>query len=158
MGNDRDWEALVEKYYEPIYRYCFHMSKTAADAEDATQQTFLKAHQKRSALDSIENEKAWLYRIARNTCIDRLRKLKRAIVALTEGLEPSYTPTLDIVGTKLRELIEALPQKQREVFILRHLHDFSTAETAEFLRIRPGSVKAHLKRAVDRLKAEFTGE
>ena len=158
MTDDQEWTELVEKYYEPIYRFCYQMCKSAAEAEDATQQTFLKAFQKKHLLLDQAKERGWIYQIARNTCIDRLRKAKRFVASFLEHHEPSYTPSLSPIGRKLKEKIDSLPRKQKEAFILRHLHDFSTAETADFLGISAGTVKAHLKRAVDKLREELGDE
>ena len=156
MGEQDEWSELVEKYYDSIYRFCYQMSSNAADAEDATQLTFLKAFQKRATLKDVASERAWFYQIARNTCIDRIRKAKRFLLSFSQDHEPSYTPHLSFIGKGLKRKIDALPEKQRDVFILRHLHDFSTEETADFLGISNGTVKTHLKRAVDRLKSELT--
>ncbi|MCB0334392.1 MAG: RNA polymerase sigma factor [Bdellovibrionales bacterium] len=152
----RDWESIVTEYYDPLYRYCYQYHGNRADAEDATQQTFLKAYQSLDSLQQDSSLKAWLYSIARNVCIDRSRRWKRFLQLLPSVQEdPLVEPKLTTLSRGLLELIQALPTKQREVFILRHWHDFSTDEVASLLSISNGTVKTHLKRAVDTLRKEL---
>lgn len=150
------WNQVVDELYEPIYRFCWQMLRVSADAEDAVQEVFLKVFQKHRLLRDLTALKPWTYSIARNVCIDKLRKSKRreqAFQTLAADTQPSGSaPEL---SRFLEEAITRLPRKQREIFILRHWHDFSTAETAEILKVRPGTVKSHLKRAVDTLKTEL---
>ena len=149
------WDEFVENFYSPIYRFCFHILGSREEAEDLTQETFLKAFKNFSSINKQDSAKYWIYSIARNGCIDRKRWWKRLLLqdATTEEIAaPGREPDISLT---LSKLIAALPQKQREVFILRHWHGFSTEEVAEFLKIDGGTVKSHLKRAVDKLKAQL---
>ncbi len=155
-NTNRDWDTIVEQYYDSLYRYCYQFHGNRADAEDATQQAFLKAYQSLGSLQKEASLKAWLYSIARNVCIDKTRRWKR-FLQLLPAVQPDtlVEPRLTALGKGLLELIQALPTKQREVFILRHWHDFSTAEVASLLSLSSGTVKTHLKRAVDSLRREL---
>lgn len=153
MAPDLDWNDFVEEHYDGIYRYCFSIMRSKEDAEDAVQNAFLKAWKKRSALTKVSSAKAWMYSIARNTCIDKKRWWNRWKLSFTQAdVEVPAGPQPESLSHTLKALINNLPHKQREVFILRHWHGFSTSEAAELLGIQPGTVKSHLKRAVDSLK------
>ncbi|MBX7138253.1 MAG: RNA polymerase sigma factor [Oligoflexia bacterium] len=150
-----NWEQFVETYYRSIFNYCQQYLANYAEAQDVTQDVFLKCYQKRDSLRDAAAERSWVYSVARNACADKRRWYKRFATMLT-GLEVEGS---DLPGTglslTLRKLILDLPTRQREIFILRHFHDFSTADVAALMGITPGTVKTQLKRAVDKLKLQL---
>ena len=158
-SREPNWEEIVSNYYDAIYRYCYQFHGNRADAEDATQQTFVKAYQSLPTLQSESALKSWLYSIARNICIDRKRRIKKffALLPMIKS-DDIIEPQLSGLSKGLLNHIQALPIKQREVFILRHWHDFSTDEVANMLSISNGTVKSHLKRAIDKLRAALEPE
>lgn len=157
MSKEVLWEEFVERYYKQIFAFCCHYLGRKAEAEDATQSTFMKAFSKLEELREPLKERAWIYAIARNCCVDQTRFWKRMIVGLALTIEPEQIFTGEI-SLSIQQTLAKLPRMQREVFILRHWHDFSTIETAEFLGLQTGTVKTHLKRAVDRMKLELTDD
>jgi RNA polymerase sigma-70 factor (ECF subfamily) len=156
MSAGTEWQNLVNDYYAAIYRYSYQFLGTQDEAQDATQQTFLKAFRSFSTLKQQSSEKSWLYSIARNVCIDRKRWWRTWLSASATSSEdrpaPARSPELSVT---LKKLIGDLPERQREVFILRHWHDFSTTETAQMLGLDEGTVKSHLKRAIDKLRCSL---
>jgi RNA polymerase sigma-70 factor, ECF subfamily len=156
-----DWNSIIEDYYDRIYAYCFQFLGSPADAEEATQDTFLKAYRSRTKLKQASSIKSWIYSIACRTCIDRKRWWKRQLNFLNLNLSAGDQPPAEAAAPNpdlklfLRDLISNLPAKQKEVFLLRHWHNFSTAETAALLGISAGTVKSHLSRAVDNIKSEI---
>ena len=153
-----EWDEFVEQYYNPIFRFCFQILGSREEAEDLTQDTFFKAYKSFATLEKPESAKYWIYSIARNGCIDRKRWWKRILLQDTLSDElPANSGQPDLSIT-LRKLIQKLPQKQREVFVMRHWHGFSTEETARALGIDPGTVKSHLKRAIDKLKRQLSSD
>jgi len=160
---DQNWQDFLERYYDRIYRYgYFYFKGNTAEAEDATQKTFLKAWRSFGSLRSRESEKAWIYSIARNVCHDRSRWWKRHLIFKKELPQEASVPAQELVSPALLRCIDELPRRQREVFLLRHWHEFSTDETADQLGISAGAVKSHLKRAITALREklihEFEGE
>ena len=151
-----NWDEFVAEYYAPIYRFCFHILGSREEAEDLPQDTFFKAYKSFSSVTKQESIRSWIYSIARNGCIDRKRWWKRFLPASHEVEDLRSTPESPDLSMTLSKLVSALPQKQREVFVLRHWHGFSTSEVADFLKIDEGTVKSHLKRAVDKLKVQLT--
>lgn len=154
--NSEEWDRLVSAYYAGIYKFALRMTSNGAEAEDITQEVFFAAYRAGLSISPEPSLKAWLYKTARNRCIDRLRWWKRWSKLLQadrsgKGVQTSPAQT----SSELEEMIHALPLRQREVFVLRHWHGFSTQETAEILGISSGAVKSHLLRAVNKLKAEI---
>lgn len=150
------WVQFVEEYYPRIYAFCVQSLNSGAEGEDATQNVFLKAWSSWSSLRDYSKVKGWIYAIARNEIVDRARWWKRALSRI--GRDPIEQPDVgdpDLV-LSLRRLIGNLPVRQREVFILRHYHGFTTEETAALLGIDGGSVKSHLSRAIHSIRAELS--
>lgn len=152
MSNQR-WDEFVEEYYERIFNFCRQFLGDYEEARDVTQQVFSKCFVSLTSLRDKQSEKAWVYSVARNCCIDRKRWYKRYLHWFsTDNEAQARTNSNSDLQLTLRELISTLPRQQREVFILRHLQDFSTEETARLLKISESTVKTQLKRAVDKLK------
>ncbi len=159
IGSNTDraeWAELVDSYYKEIFRFCCQILGSTAEAEDVTQEVFIKAFKHRRALRDRAALRAWLYTIARNLCRDKQRWWSRTAKTLHDYFSTETAPPPSTLTASFQAIIQSLPMRQREVFILRHFHEFSTAETAAQLGIDEGSVKSHLKRAVDRLKSVLT--
>jgi RNA polymerase sigma-70 factor (ECF subfamily) len=161
-AKEHDQEAfaqLYEEHFDKIYRYLVLRIGDKMEAEDMTQQVFLKA------LQSISSFKwkgvsfsAWLYRIAHNQAVDFLRrKTRRTTVPLAESLAASdVDPQLDVERKlDIEQLISAtrqLTKAQREVIALRFTSDLSVAEVAEVMGKSEGAVKALQHSAVVALR------
>lgn len=160
MNDGPTWEEIVEELHQPIYRYCMHLLRNTSTAEDATQQAFLKAFQAKQQPSTLSETRLWLFTIARNVCHDQRRWWRRAssffVAQDTSQPQGASYPQHDL-RLVITEALQKLSTRQYEVFVLRHWHGLSTEETAQILKIDPGSVKSHLKRAVDRLQNELGG-
>ena len=164
-GDADAFEQLVLKYQTPIYNLCFRMVGNAEDAADLTQESFLKAW---NHLHSFHYEAAfstWLYRLASNTCLDFLRSMKRhPQISLTVEDNDGEEATLDIPDLSpspeeallcaeekalLAQAMQELEPEQRQILTLRVVNEMSYADIADVLRIRAGTVKSRLSRALD---------
>ena len=145
---------LVERHRTALVRMCCLCLGDASLAEDAAQETFLKAYR---ALDSFRgecDEKTWLMRIAINTCRDYhrtawLRHVDRGtpLEALPEaGAEDAHPD-----GVVIRA-VTALPRREREAVLLRYYQEMTIAEAAQALRISQSAVKQRLQRANRKLR------
>ena len=148
---DEYWNHIVESCYRDIYSFALKILGSVHDAEEVTQETFLQAFKNLKGDEPLTVLRPWLYTTARNRCIDRKRWWKRWTILAKELFaadkeDNQNTQALDTLP------IMQLPGRQREIFVLRHWHGFSTEETAKILGISEGSVKSHLKRAVEKLK------
>ena len=155
------WERFVGEYYPAVFRFLVHFLGSRAEAEDAVQEVFLKAWEHLQTLPEISNERAWIYSIARNYAIDRTRWWKRLLSKVDfsstelENKAARDTMSVDADVRIVLSHVKKLPTRQREVFILRHWHGFSTEEVAKMLGISTGSVKTHLKRSIEFVKTHF---
>jgi RNA polymerase sigma-70 factor, ECF subfamily len=155
-GDTEAYAQLVRAYQVPVLNLCRSMLLSQADAEDAAQETFLKAY---GALKQYKEDlsfPAWLCRIASNHCLDVLRKKKRqktdSLESLTEaGIELPQPPdpsgdTQENTQIALRAL-ESLPPDQRQILALRELDQLSYEQIAEVLKCSIDAVKTRLYRA-----------
>ncbi|NMC62169.1 MAG: RNA polymerase sigma factor [SAR324 cluster bacterium] len=149
--NNEYWNEIVEACYRDIYSYAYRIMTSVHDAEEVTQDTFLQAFKSLKGEEKLEQVRPWLFKVARNKCIDRKRWWKRW--SLLKRSFFSHEPKIE-ADTQCIDFspINALPKRQKEILLLRHWHGFSTAETAKILGINEGTVKSHLKRAVEKVK------
>lgn len=144
----QSFEALVERQENRVYRTALAILGNVQDAEDQTQETFLRYLEKRPVFQNQAHEKAWLLTVTRNGCISRLRSKQRQHLPLDVDIP---TP-----GPEEREEIEelfALPSEDREVLHLYYYEGYSTREIAQITHSREGTVRSRLSRARSKLKA-----
>jgi RNA polymerase sigma-70 factor (ECF subfamily) len=142
-------------YQEDVFRICLGFSRNPQDAEDLTQEAYLKAFRRIGTVHNPGALRAWLLRIARNTCLDhqkkgRLFRLFKRSVARDEAQEdPAQEKRASARErlAKLKKAVRRLPEKQREVFVLREYGHLPYADLAETLNLRQGTVMSRLSRA-----------
>jgi RNA polymerase sigma-70 factor (ECF subfamily) len=167
-GDRQTFQTVIRKHNQRLYRIARAVLRHDADAEDAVQETFIKAFADLRRLDQVEDCGAWLARIALNVSIDKLRQSRRRN-DLAESLAGTYqpdvkdsfqrslleTPEQQLAMSQIREMlareIDKLPNGFREVFVLRAVEEMSIEETAELLQIPEATVKSRLHRARTRL-------
>ncbi len=150
---------------ERVFLICLGFSRNPADAEDLAQEVYLKAYKNIDTVKSLELSKYWLFKIAKNTCLDFGRKKRPLQLSSTESeleISDSITPESQLIlREKLQTLkgtIQQLPKKQKEVFILKEYGDLSYQEIADVLKINKGTVMSRLTRARRALKNRIKGE
>ena len=162
-GGSAAFQELVEKYKHKVYYMALDMTGNHHDAEDLSQEVFIKVY---SAIKDFRGESklsSWMYRIAMNTCIDKTRRKHLKLVELDEKVheKPSnvVTPDVELEAKSKQKLIERalqkLPPKQRSIFVMRHYNELRLKEIAEALGISEGTVKAQLFRAIHKLQKEL---
>ena len=167
-GDVDAFQQLVRRHAQIAFRTAHLITRSAADAEEAAQDAFLKAH---GALHRFRPDapfRPWLLRIVANEARNRRRGAgRRAALELRAGEErlrdaASAAPEAAVLATAERAAllaaIEALPERDRLVIACRHLLGLSEAETAAALGCRPGTVKSRLSRALERLRAAVDEE
>lgn len=156
--------ALFRDYQNRIHRYVLSMVHNPAEAEDLTQDTFLRAYSHRDSLRDPNAVRGWLYRIATHVCLDRLRQ-RVAPVSLDdeEGARPvdsvpSKSPSaLEVAereetGACVQRCLDFLSDSYRAVILLHEAHSLTAPEIAELLGESEGTVKIRLHRARRKLQ------
>lgn len=168
-GDVNAFEGLVTAYEKNAYNLALRMLGDPQDAEDVTQEAFLKAYQSLSSFRLDSRFSVWLYRIVSNLCLDQLRRRQRRpeqslTVENDEGEEAqqdvpdeSFSPEALLERKLTREAVrrglDALPDEQRQILLLRELEGMSYEEIGQALSLEPGTVKSRIFRARKRLCA-----
>lgn len=156
---NHELERLVLQYQQSLLRTCFLYLRDRTLAEDAVQETFLKAYRSLASFRGECSEKTWLMKIAMNTCCDlrrahRLRSIdpRRIPELLPQAVEP-FAPAEEELVTQVIQL----PRKLREVILLYYYQDMTVTEIAVSLGISQSSVSGRLKRARGKLRTLLEG-
>ena len=165
-GDALAYEALVERYHRPIYHFAYRLLGRAEDAEDATQDVFIQAY---AALPRARDVplRPWIYRIARNRCLDLLKRQRAVVFSALAAAEddeagipdvPDADPLPDELAERadlqrlLGAAIDALAPAYREVVALRYAADLALGEIAVVLGMPENSVKTRFQRATAMLR------
>ncbi|MBU0507898.1 RNA polymerase sigma factor [bacterium] len=159
-GNERAFNELVIRHRRGVFATAVGMVGNTEDAEDITQEVFVRAFQ---SIDGFRGDSAfftWLYRITVNLCLNHLRQRKvRTFLGLDqmEGLLPRSEAAderveLAELSALARAAIAKLPDKQRAVFILRHFQELPHAEIARIMDRDEGTIKANYFQAVRKMR------
>ncbi len=166
-GNEDAFTDIVEHFQSPVYNLCYRMLGTPQEAEDAAQESFIRAYRYIYRYDPRRPFATWLLSIAAHYCIDQQRKRHLLSVDLDEIIEFGITddapdPETVVTTGEQTELIQkrlaALPVKDRMVLILRYWYDFSEDEICEALEISKSAVKSRLHRARQHMAEEWNSE
>jgi len=151
--------------YQRIFRYIMSMIHNTAEAEDLTQDTFLRAYLRRDSLRNEGAQTAWLYRIATHVCLDRLRQYARRSpkeadddidqLDIFEPDAPSLQKTIEQgeMSACVQDYLNRLPDNYRAVILLHDMHELTAPEIAHLLGESLANVKIRLHRARLKLKA-----
>jgi RNA polymerase sigma-70 factor (ECF subfamily) len=161
---------LVAAVQRRAVRLAYYYLANTADADDAVQDAFVKVYAHMTSYRTDQPFEAWFTRILVNTCLDRLKARRRqpgtqtsdaAEAALRAAPSPEPSPErrllADSTWRAVADAVRALPDRQREAFVLCHVHETSPAEAAEVLGLNPATLRVHLFRAVRKLRAVLEG-
>ena len=170
---DDDEEAFatfVSRYQRRFYRLAYGYLHEHEEALDAVQESFIKVYRARASWEPRANPFTWAYRIVANHCIDMLRKRRGDTYSLDDETDDGRSRQIEDTAAEdplraqvrreeaeqVREAIMLLPDRQREVLILRHYEGLSLQEIAEAQDCALGTVKSSLHRALGNLKDLLT--
>ena len=157
-GDESAFTQLVEAFQAPIFNLCYRMLGEAGEAEDAAQETFLRAYAQLTSYDPHRSFKTWLFSIANHHCIDRLRKRRLTWLSIDDDLPPHPALQEQAPGPEeasvrreqseaMQKLLAKLPPDDRSVVVMRYWYDLSYEEIADATRTTVSAVKSRLHRA-----------
>ncbi|MCG1023778.1 MULTISPECIES: RNA polymerase sigma factor SigW [Sutcliffiella] len=170
-GDQDAFAEIVEIFKDKIYQLVYRMIGNSHEAEDIAQEAFIRAYININSFDVNRKFSTWLYRIATNLTIDRIRKKKPdyyldAEVAGTEGLTmysqvaadialpEEEVETMELQGEIQRQILK-LPDKYRSVIVLKYIDELSLIEISEILEIPVGTVKTRIHRGREALRQQL---
>jgi len=169
LGNTQMFSRLIDNYKNMVYNLAYRMSNNnPQEAEDISQEAFLRAFQSLAHFNPSYKFSTWLYQITLNIIRDKFKKKELNHTSLDAPLQTDdsefYPQPADLTNSPehiiarkedaraVQKAIYSLPLKYREVLVLRHLQDLSYIEIANILKLPVGTVKVRLYRARERLK------
>lgn len=170
-GDQEAFGEIVELFKDKVFQICYRMLGNRHEAEDIAQEAFVRAYVNIHSFNLNKKFSTWLYRIATNLCIDRIRKKKPDSfldeeVAGTDGLNlysqiaaEGKSPDSEVETMELQEIVQReilkLPDKYRIVIVLRYMDDLSLKEISEVLDMPLGTVKTRIHRAREALRKQL---
>lgn len=156
-GNKQSFSRLVEAYERPVYNLTYRMLGTPEEAEDAAQETFLRAYARLQQYNTNHKFSTWLFSIANHHCIDRLRKRRKTFISIDDNpvlqnlQHEAPAPEETMLGVEQAEELQALlgqlEPEYRTPLILRYWEEYSYEEIAESMELTVSAVKSRLFRA-----------
>jgi RNA polymerase sigma-70 factor (ECF subfamily) len=155
-GDSQAFTCLVETYERPVYNLCYRMLGNAQDAEDAAQETFLRAYKSLKRYDPERPFSTWLLSIAAHYCIDQIRKRKVNLVSIEElpipdlpesspGIETSLGRKEE--QTRIRSVLGILDPTDRAAIVMYYWYDFSYEEICQALSLTTSALKSRMHRS-----------
>ncbi len=171
-GDEAAFAELLRRHQTPVYNFVLRMARDRDAASELTQEAFLRVVQKAGTFDGRSKFTTWLYTIARNLCVDHARRMRHrrhaSLDAPTRAGDERGATMLDRVASgeavtdrraiagqlrdAIHEAVEALPDDQREVFLLRQVQRMPFAEIGEVLGIPTNTAKSRMRYALERLQ------
>lgn len=163
VGREGEFAALVERQARFVYRVAYSVVKNAEDAEDVVQEAFLKLY-RTGAWRGMEEEKAYLARVAWRMAVERVQRLPRremvggedAMAGLVSGEASPETQAVERdEERRMRGMIDELPEELRQVLMLSALEEMTSREVGMVMGIPEGTVRTRLMRARAELRRRF---
>jgi RNA polymerase sigma-70 factor (ECF subfamily) len=159
-GENSAWESLLRVYTRKIYNLCYRFTGRAEEAEDLTQEVFIKIFQTLQSYDAVQGSfSTWLHRVARNHLVDHYRRTKKDRVTgsieddletIAERPSPGTGPSGHVEARERKEQLQRgldrLSPDLREAVVLRDLHDLDYMEISQVLGVPQGTVKSRINR------------
>jgi len=156
-GDDKAFENLVETYQRPVFSLCYRMLGNSNDAEDAAQESFIRAYRYLKRYDPDRSFATWLLSIASHYCIDCMRR-RRLLTVSTDALPADIIPDHGTPDPEkelhnqekralIQDLMKGLKPIDRAAVVLRYWHDCSEVEISETLGLTVSAVKSRLYRS-----------
>lgn len=156
-GDRLAFELFVARHQDRIYRLCGTLLKQPTDQDDATQEVFLRAFNGLGRFRFGAKPFTWLFRTAKNVCSELNRKVREGHDYDTE-IQDHRDPRGELGRYEqirlIQNLLSDLPERQKDVVLLRVFEGMSVSETAQAMRVREGTIKAHLHKAMTSLRKQ----
>lgn len=164
-GNTASFAVLIDRHKDLVFTIVMNITRNREDAEEVAQDVFLKAFQKLSGFRQESSFQTWLYRIAYNEAISRIRKNKVKLLDLEENITGGIAdedPEEDIAGLDEQEqkaviadILEHLPEIDRVIVTLFYLESHPVAEISEITGLGESNVKVRLHRVRKRILSDL---
>jgi RNA polymerase sigma-70 factor (ECF subfamily) len=157
-GDAAAWDTLVRAYWKRVFNIAYKFVARFDEAEDLTQEIFVKLFTALATYDRRASLETWLTRVSQNLCIDRYRRRRREEARFTDEVDPDAIPLDELLSRPdatleqreavaiVRQALANLPPAYREAVSLRDIHELSYEQIAERLQLPEGTVKSRINR------------
>ncbi len=162
-GDEKAFKSIIRRYKNPVAQIVYKLVRDRSQLEDLTQEVFIKAFQHLGDFDYQHQFASWLFKITNNHCIDYIRKKRLRVYSIDDQLktedgevsyeipDSTYEPDLNLLREQksrlIRQAIDSLPKKYREVIVLRHQEELTYEEIADRTGLPVNTIKVQLFRA-----------
>jgi len=162
-GDEKAFRAIIKRYRNPVAQIVYKLVRDRSQLEDLTQEVFIKAFQHLNDFDYQHQFASWLFKITNNHCIDYIRKKRLRVYSIDDQVktedgemgyeipDSTYEPDLNLLREQksrlIRQAINSLPKKYREVIVFRHQEELSYEEIAKKTGLPVNTIKVQLFRA-----------
>jgi RNA polymerase sigma-70 factor (ECF subfamily) len=168
-GDQTAFTQLVEAYQTPVYNLAYRMLGNMVEAEDAAQETFIRAYRRLDTYDPSRKFSSWLLAIASHYCVDMLRRRRVNYLSFDElppmvelsmprTTQPEQVVVSQQQASAVQQLLDTLPDSYRTPVILRYWYDMSYREIAETMDVTESTIKTRLHRARARLAKQVVAQ
>jgi RNA polymerase sigma-70 factor (ECF subfamily) len=166
-GDENSFNEIVNRYLKLIYNFAYRLVGNQKEAEDISQEIFLKVWKNLKKFNAKKSFRTWIFSIAKNTCIDHLRKRKDVPMSafdnddggnviedtlVDEELKPDEIFALSQNKLNVEKIMEILTIVQKEVIVLKYMNEMSLSEVAEVMKIPIDTAKSHHRRALQKMR------
>jgi RNA polymerase sigma-70 factor (ECF subfamily) len=166
-GNDDAYRTLVARHLPSVYSFCMHYMGNSEDAQDAAQESFVKAWRNLGRFDTSKSFRTWVFSIAKNTATDLMRKRKSVVFSKFDTGEDSNVLTDTLADTEplpdevfseaanaetVRAALRELKPRDQTILLLRYNEEQSFEDIARILKMSPNTVRSLHRRALMQLK------
>ncbi len=158
-GDNLAYAELVRHYQRMVYTVCFRVLRNMQDAEEATQDSFVKTYQHLAGFGGHAKFSTWLYSIANNMCKNEYRKnsIREKFQNMKVVQKHETNPKPDLAGFKkaLNDFTQSLSEEKKELYVLRFMENLTVPQIAEILDLPEGTVKSRIFYLLKELKDEL---
>ena len=169
-GDMSAFRDIVEQNKKLVYHLAVDMMGNPGEADDISQEVFIRAYRSVGSFRGDSKISSWLYRITVNVCLDHRSRMHSKLMELREDMEsaapdnnnadyadhPSTATEARMIRDHVNAALDLLTPRERSIFVLRHYHELSMKEIAATLRVTVGTVKSTLFHAVEKLQKELS--
>lgn len=161
-GDDVAYKQAFDRYFDPLKWYAYKLLNSEFWAEEVVQEVFVQLWTKRSQLSSLEAPQAYLYRMARNRCFDRIRRqrleveMEYLVSTVLHGTAHSYQQgryDIQQFEAYIREAVDTLPEQGKKIYQLQQEEGLSYQEIADQLQISRHTVRNHMAKTLQTIRA-----
>jgi RNA polymerase sigma-70 factor (ECF subfamily) len=160
-----EFEIIISKFKDKVFRLAHFLLSNKMEAEDATQEVFLKLWNIRNELSQVDNTQAFVLRVTRNLCLDKLRTINRRkeeninnLDLETRNITPQEETEQKDLLENIKRVIALLPETQRTIITLRDIEGLELDEIASITGLNENAIKVNLSRARKKIRDSFSHE